>query len=108
MGPARMRESLTTTPGIRERPRPVAEVEHFAVLHNASSHTACLSESLEDVHEALTLLIRSVSMPKMKFLTRQSLTNGALDLLRCVRRIRRRSTASVRYHRATRLERRAT
>ena len=27
MGPARMRESLTTTPGIREQPRPKADIE---------------------------------------------------------------------------------
>jgi hypothetical protein len=32
MGPARMRESLTTTPGIRERPRPVGDIETYQVL----------------------------------------------------------------------------
>ena len=29
MGPARMRESLTTTPGIRERPRPKSDMRPF-------------------------------------------------------------------------------
>jgi hypothetical protein len=30
MGPARMRESLTTTPGIREQPRPIPVIRHAA------------------------------------------------------------------------------
>jgi hypothetical protein len=43
MGPARMRESLTTTPGIRERPRPLADMRsalRFGVGGKDNPHSA--------------------------------------------------------------------
>ena len=42
MGPARMRESLTMTPGIRERPRPVADIgAKFTMMRNTAHIRQC-------------------------------------------------------------------
>jgi hypothetical protein len=46
MGPARMRESLTMTPGIREQPRPEADMGEPNLLRRTVSAAAKFRECL--------------------------------------------------------------
>ena len=50
MGPARMRESLTTTPGIRERPRPKGDIGKPADLVPKVAH-AVHCQNAADIRE---------------------------------------------------------
>jgi len=62
MGPVKMRESLTTTPGIREQPRPGGDIVQSTGLHG-----------LEPQPLALCGLVRAASIP------------AALTIGKCVR-----------------------
>jgi len=54
MGPARMRESLTTTPGIREQPRPTADLEAAAVRYRGEPRRSSLNSGLSDRRHGYT------------------------------------------------------